>query len=170
MEISLTPKQERFCQEYVVDLNATQAAIRAGYSEESARVQASKLLTKLNIQERVRELQTKTTYKLNITRERIMAELQSIAFANPADYCEFNESGVSLKDSRELSREVLASIQEVSEVMNQHGGSRKVKQHDKLKALELIAKMGGFHHEKVEHTGTVRLADVVPMLDEDDDE
>ena len=54
ISIELTDKQDRFCYEYCIDFNATQAAIRAGYSENTARSIASTLLTKVNIQDKLR--------------------------------------------------------------------------------------------------------------------
>ena len=57
--MSLSPKQEMFCQEYLVDLNATQAAIRAGYSKKTANEQGTQLLVRLSIRERVQELMRK---------------------------------------------------------------------------------------------------------------
>lgn len=69
MKKKLTDKQERFCLEYVIDSNSTQAAIRAGYSKKTARTIASQLLTKLNIKARIEELQEKTAKKLELDRE-----------------------------------------------------------------------------------------------------
>lgn len=68
----LTPKQERFVQEYLVDLNATQAAIRAGYSEKTAREQASQLLSKLNIQDAVQAGKAARTQRLEITQDQVL--------------------------------------------------------------------------------------------------
>lgn len=76
--MALTDKQERFCLEYVIDYNATQAAIRSGYSEESARQQASRLLTKDDIKARVIELSNATADELGITRRRILTKLWDV--------------------------------------------------------------------------------------------
>lgn len=73
----LNKKQERFCLEYVIDCNGTQAAIRAGYSKKTANEQASRLLANVNIKARVEELQAKTTKKLEITREDILSRLNT---------------------------------------------------------------------------------------------
>lgn len=70
---NLTDKQKRFCKEYVIDLNATQAAIRAGYSENSAKEIASENLTKPNIQSFIEELQNTKSNELNITFEQLAA-------------------------------------------------------------------------------------------------
>jgi len=80
----LTKKQKRFCEEYLVDLNATQAYIRAGYSAKSnniARVESSKLLTKPNIQQKIAELQKEQSERTKISADNVINELQKIAFA-----------------------------------------------------------------------------------------
>jgi phage terminase small subunit len=74
----LTAKQQRFVEEYVIDLNATQAAIRAGYSERAAAEQGSRLLTYAKIKEKVAELQANTSQRLNITKETIINEYLEI--------------------------------------------------------------------------------------------
>jgi phage terminase small subunit len=73
----------RFCQEYVTDLNGEQAAIRAGYSPKTARFQASDLLTRPNVQEKLAELQAYRAKALEVTAERILAEWAKIAFTEP---------------------------------------------------------------------------------------
>lgn len=75
----LTPKQERFCREYVIDLNGTQAAIRAGYAPNTANEQSSQLLAKLNIQERIKELQEKVANKLEISQEWVARRFKEIS-------------------------------------------------------------------------------------------
>ena len=69
------PKYERFCREYVIDYNGTQAAIRSGYSEKSARQQASRLLSDPEILDRVRELQKEQVERLSITQDYVMLQL-----------------------------------------------------------------------------------------------
>ena len=68
-------KHERFCMEYVIDLNGTQAAIRAGYSEKTARVQASQLLTNPNILARVRELQQEQRERLVLNQDYVILQI-----------------------------------------------------------------------------------------------
>ena len=72
----LNPKQAQFCQEYVIDHNGTQAAIRAGYSVKSARVKASQLLTKVNIKHCIAEIKAKLAIKMGITQESIAREAE----------------------------------------------------------------------------------------------
>lgn len=75
----LNAKQEMFCKEYLIDLNATQAAIRAGYSERTARVTASKLLTKANILARVKELKEKRADELELDAYWVLKRLKDIS-------------------------------------------------------------------------------------------
>ncbi|MCC2250069.1 terminase small subunit [Virgibacillus sp. AGTR] len=75
----LTAKQELFCQEYIIDLNATQAAIRAGYSEKTARQTAARLLTKANISARVKELKDKRAEKLELDAYWVLKRLKEIS-------------------------------------------------------------------------------------------
>ena len=71
----LSPKRERFSQEYVIDLNATQAAIRAGYSAKTAKIQASRLLTNVNVQKRIAELKKGVSDKLEISHQDVLKKL-----------------------------------------------------------------------------------------------
>lgn len=80
--MKITKKQKLFIEEYLIDLNATQAAIRAGYSEKSARVHASKLLTNANIQECLSEKMNERSKNAEVNAEKVLNELSSIAFAD----------------------------------------------------------------------------------------
>lgn len=75
---NLTAKQEMFCREYLVDLNATQAAIRAGYSVDSANVQGSQNLAKASIQERVAELMSERTQRVTVTADYVLERAKMI--------------------------------------------------------------------------------------------
>lgn len=79
----LTEKQKRFCEEYLIDLNATQSYLRAGYkakSNEIARVESHKLLTKPNIQQYIEELRAEQSKRTEITADKVLEELGSVAF------------------------------------------------------------------------------------------
>lgn len=75
----LTAKQERFCQEYVIDSNGTQAAIRAGYSEKAAKEEGSRLLTNANIQNRLNELQKDVAARLGLTHQWVFERFKAIS-------------------------------------------------------------------------------------------
>lgn len=78
-EIGLTDKQERFCQEYLIDLNGTQAAIRSGYSEDTAKVIASENLTKPYIKERIKTLQEQIALRLEISQDWVLKRFKDIS-------------------------------------------------------------------------------------------
>lgn len=140
----LKGKQRAFVEEYFVDLNGTQAAIRAGYSVTSARDIACENLTKPHIAAAIDELMSA---RQGITRTRIVDELARIAFANAADFFDFDQRGVRLVDKGDLSRDQLAAIASVSQAT---GNTDKVelKLHDKMAALTLLAKVTGLARDK----------------------
>lgn len=143
MANKLTPKQRRFIDEYLIDLNATQAAIRAGYSEKTAYSIGVQLLKKLEIQAEIQKRRNRLQNKLEITQERVLQELAAIAFANGADYAKVVNSGllptVEMIPTEELPPEKLPAIAGIK--ANQYGV--EVKLHDKVKALELLGKYLG---------------------------
>ena len=79
--MSLTPKQQRFVEEYLVDLNATQAAIRAGYSETTARQQGCENLTKPNIQDAIAEAMQERSERTELSQDWVLSELQNVRAA-----------------------------------------------------------------------------------------
>lgn len=165
----LTPKQEAFCQQYIIDLNQTQAAIRAGYSEKTANQIACQLLTKLNIQARVNELKEKRSKRVEVDADWVLERLKQIAGADMSDVADWNASGVTFKDSAGLSEAAKASIQAIEESTNEHGGSLKIKQHDKLKALEMLGRHLKLFTDKVEHSGKFTLEDLAAGSKEKDE-
>ena len=152
----MNPKQKLFVQEYLKDLNGKQAAIRAGYSEKSAEVQASQLLSLPKVAQAVKSAMDKRAQKTEVTQERIINELKRIAFSGMKNVARWGPSGVDMKGSEELSEDDAASVQEVSETTNQHGGSLKIKQYDKVRALELLGKHLGMFTDRLEITESDR--------------
>ena len=84
--MTLNPKQEKFCLEYMVDMNGTQAAIRAGYSPKTANRIAAENLLKPDIRSRINELIVEASAKVGLTIERVLEELQLIAFQDISNY------------------------------------------------------------------------------------
>lgn len=151
MARKLTDKQAAFVAEYLVDLNATQAAIRAGYSERTAYRIGAELLHKTSVAEAIAAGQAQRAQRVEITADRVVAELAKIAFADPRDLMEWGPDGVKLKASADLTEEQAASVAEVSETTTKDGGSLKLKKHDKVKALELLGRHMGMFKDKVEN-------------------
>ena len=145
-ERKLTDKQKRFCEEYVIDLNGSQAAIRAGYTEKSARVTAAKMLTNANIEGYISQLKQKHSESTDISAERVLKEYASLGFANAADFYEPNGEA---KPINELTKEQSKAISKVvRKVVKTDNGTEittfSYQFHDKLKALENVAKHIGF--------------------------
>lgn len=115
----LNAKQQRFVAEYLVDLNATQAAIRAGYSEKTAKQIGSRLLTNVDIAAAAAEAKEKQAERLGITADRVLQELAVVGFSDVWNY-EADENGVlSLAENapKEASRAV-ASVKHKSRTVN----------------------------------------------------
>ena len=99
----LNEKQKQFCEEYIIDLNGTQAAIRAGYSEKTANRIASELLSKLDIQEYICELKNKRSERVRYSQDELMRDILEVKNrcmqANPVLDKEGNEMGIWKFDS-----------------------------------------------------------------------
>lgn len=144
----LTDKQKRFITEYLINFNATQAAVRAGYSQKTAPWIGAENLKKPQIQAEIQKQQEKTQTKLEITRERIVQELASIALANGADFAKVIRKGplseveveVEVTPTDEINPEKLPAIAGIKEGAN----GIEVKLHDKVRAIELLGKYLGY--------------------------
>ena len=166
----LTAKQERFCYEYCIDYNATQAAIRAGYSEDTARMIGYENLTKPYIKKRISEMQNNLAETAGISALRILKEHERIAFSNAG---QLRDGWISLKDFEQLPDSVKACIQEISTktIKRSIGNDSveeeyvKVKLYDKQKSLDSISRMLGFDAPvKQEITGKDG-KDLIPKID-----
>lgn len=146
----LTAKQQRFVEEYICDLNATQAAIRAGYSAKNADKIGSELLGKTRVREALQAVQAARSKRTEITADRVLEQLAKIAFADIKDVVKFGPHGVTIVDCEQVDGTILA---EISETRTEAGGSQKVKLNDRMKALELIGRHLGMYTDKLEHTG-----------------
>lgn len=90
----ITKKNEVFCEEYLIDLNATQAAIRAGYSPNAAGSIGSELLKKPEIRARIDQAMAERSKRTGINADRVLRELGRIAFLNPKDVIDLNTAEV----------------------------------------------------------------------------
>jgi phage terminase small subunit len=155
----LPPRQQRFVEEYLVDLNATQASIRAGYSKRTADVQGPRLLGNVRIAAEIQRLKEARAEKMGITAARVLEEVRRLALSDIR--CVFDENG-KLRAVADLSEEQAAAISSVEVVTSSipigHGeveieSTHKLKAWDKLRALELLAKHLGLLRDRVELTG-----------------
>lgn len=157
---------ERFCRAYIVDLNATNAAIAAGYGEKSAYKAGYRLSNNVQVKARIAELQKKQTDKLDVTAERVLGELAKMAFLDPRKF--FNEDG-SLKRVNELDDQTAASLAGIEhEKLFEHfgkgqakevGTTTKIKIADKGINLERLGRHLKLFTDKIEHSGLDGLAD-----------
>jgi phage terminase small subunit len=146
-EIKLTKKQEMFCRYYVSNgHNGTQAAISAGYSENSANEQAAQMLAKLSIQEFIKELEKPVLERLGIDENWVINKLKAFADADIADYFEIIGNSIQLKDFATLTPEQRSAIQEISETTN----GIKIKLVDKRACVVDLGKHQGMFKEQLE--------------------
>lgn len=139
---SIDDRQDKFCREYLIDFNATRAAIAAGYSAKTARSQASDLLTRPNVQAHIRSISEAALQLTGDPIVRIILELQMIAFGDIKDLAEWDRWSMKWKESKDLG-DKSKLIQEITETTTQFGGSRKIKLYDKLKAMEMLLRYYG---------------------------
>lgn len=145
----LTPQEEIFIAAYVERPNATRAAQKAGYANDSAHVQGHRLLNRDKISNEITRRMRKITAKYNVTPERITAELAKIGFSNMADYTSITDDGDIVNDFTGVDRDQMAAISEiqVEEYTEGRGdGARNVKRtkfklSDKRGALMDLAKL-----------------------------
>ena len=143
----LTEKQQRFVEEYLIDLNATQAAIRAGYSAKTADQQGSRMLANVKVQQAISVAMAERSKRTGINQDRVVLELARIAFVKMTDLV---DSHGRIKDG--ASEDDLACIESVKYKQSETGSSveREVKISPKLKALELLGKHLGMWNDKLD--------------------
>lgn len=161
--MKLTPKQIRFVDEYMVDFNATQAAIRAGYKAKTAHVIGAENLRKPKIAEEIARRQKDLQKRTEVSQDRVVKELARIAFANIADYLhvetqtrtkddgtEVTYQTVMFNETQELSADQRAALAVVKQSVN----GFELKLHDKIKALELLGRHIGMFNDKLSLSGS----------------
>lgn len=147
----LSEKQERFCQEYMVDFNGTRAAIAAGYSAESASVIAAENLVKPKIAVRLAQLKKEAAESFGVSKQQLIDELKKTAFFDIRTIYTDNNALKDVKDFDDNAAGAIAGI-EVDELFGfndegertKTGITTKVKTNSKLGAIERISKMLGF--------------------------
>lgn len=139
-------KQQRFCEEYVIDWNATRAAIAAGYSVKTAKQIATENLSKPYLREYIDEIQKDLSKLSGVTALRNILELKKIAYASMS---QFKDDWMTEKEFDSLSEEQLSCISDVQYQTKTTGGTTetivKFKLHDKQRAIENLNKMLGFN-------------------------
>jgi phage terminase small subunit len=160
---SLTPKQARFVEEYLVDLNATQAAIRAGYSAKTAYSQGQRLLKNVEVEAAIQKAQDARANRTEVTVDKVLKELATIGFSDIGTYFDMKDGTIVRRDWSDLPAGATGVIQEVTQ--EEHTGGRgrdtgktrrtKVRLYSKLDALEKIARHLGMFTEKIKLEGSL---------------
>ena len=146
----LTPKQARFVEEYLIDLNATQAAIRAGYSPETAQQTGSENLSKPVISSKISKAMAERSKRTGVNQDRIVLELAKIAFVNPGEVVD-TETATIREGATSDDTAAIQSVK-VKTIPTKDGGEgteREIRFNDKLKALELLGKHCGMWNDKL---------------------
>lgn len=150
----LTDKQEKFCYEYVLHLNAAKAAINAGYSENSAKEIGCENLTKPNIQARIRYMQDNLAETAQLSALRVLKEHEKIAYSSIAH---MHQTWIERKDFEELTDDQKACIKSIStKILKKNIGTKedpeivdveyvRIELYDKQKALDAINQMLGYN-------------------------
>ena len=168
----LRSKQAAFVEEYLIDFNGTQAAIRAGYSVKTARKTASENLTKPDIIDALALRRSEIAEANDVTPEKVAAEYVLMGFADIGDYVEWNPDGITLTPSSELAEGATRAVSEITEVRTKDGVTIKFKLHDKKGALDSLCRQMGWNapakvdatveghvtHEHIEETLEERIA------------
>ena len=172
--MTLNAKQERFCLEYLADLNATQAAIRAGYSAKTARQIGARLLANVDIAERFAQLASERNKRLKVDGDWVLRRLVELADVDLADL--FGDGGrlLDIDGLPDNAKRLLAGIEVTEEFAGkgsdreQIGYTKKIRLIDRLKVLELIGKhvkVSAFK-ENIHSTGDLSIT-VVSGIDAD---
>ena len=167
--MALTKKQKRFCEEYLIDLNATQAAIRAGYSTQTAYSIGDENLKKPEIKNAIDKALAERSKRTGVNADRVILELAKLAFLNPTDVINMDEATVK-GDANRDDTAAIASVK-VKRIPTDNGDivEREVKTYDKLKALELLGKHMGMFTDKFKIEGVIPVVIQDDMDDEDDE-
>jgi len=156
-EVTFTPKPARFVEEYLIDLNGRQAAIRAGYSSKTAEVQASRLLRNAKVQKALEEAMQARSKRTEITADRVVSELARIAFANMRDY--WPKKGETV-DLHKLDQDRTAAVEEIviDESVDSSGVLHRrihLKLRDKQRALDSLARHLGMFIDRHVAEGSI---------------
>ncbi|MCL5292551.1 MAG: terminase small subunit [Actinobacteria bacterium] len=160
----LTPKQTSFAEEYLIDLNATQAAIRAGYSPKSAEAEASRQLRNVKVKAAVANAIAERSKRTGVSQDRIILELAKIALVNAIDVINMDEATIRGDANREDTA-AIASVKVKIIPTGKDGAiiEREVKVYDKIRALELLGKhLGMFKDDRPLGNVNIQIIDNIP--------
>lgn len=157
----LSPMQSLFAKEYIIDLNATRAAIRAGYSHKAASEQGYELLKNPKIQEVIQQHMDQRAKRTEVTADMVLQRIWDIVSVDLKDAYDDQGQLLRVPEMPEGVRKALVGI-EVSEDYSEGvniGRTSKVKFNDRLKAIELYGRHLKLFTDKLEHSGEIGLAE-----------
>lgn len=144
----MTERQKRFVAEYLIDLNATQAAIRAGYSVKTAGSIGDENLKKPEINSAIAKEMAKRSKRTGVNQDRVVLELAKIAFVNASDVIDADTATVKDDATADDTAAIQSIKVKVFPTKDGEGVEREIKLGDKLKALELLGKHFGMWNDK----------------------
>lgn len=160
--MKLPPKQVRFAEEYIKDLNGTQAATRAGYSQRTANEQAARLLANVSVQQYVRKLLEERSQKVKIDAAYVLTRLGEIDQMDALDILADDGSVKPIAEWPKIWRQMISGL-DVMEIAQGDEETRiavvkKIKWPDKIRNLELIGRHVGVQafKDRVEHSGSIK--------------
>ena len=153
----LTDRQRKFVNEYLVDLNATQAAIRAGFAEKTANRAASRLLSNVVIQSEIQKRMKDREKRTEITQDRVLRELAAIGFYDITDFLSVRDGNLCVKDTSEISKSKIPAISRIK--ATQFG--LDIIFNDKVRALEKIGEHLGMWKDNSVNTDALERLDAI---------
>lgn len=160
--MALTPKQATFVREYLIDMNATQAAIRAGYSVKTAHVIGDETLKKPVVAEMIAQAQAERAKRTEITADRVLKEFAKLGFSDVRRI--FSVDTGELQNVTDMDDETAAAVQSVEVITRRIPGDEKHVEHvhkiklaDKIGALTQIGRHLGMFTDRVEHGGSLNV-------------
>lgn len=174
----LTPKQTKFCEEYLIDFNGTQAAIRAGYSAKTAHEQAAQLLAKLSIQALIQELRQSQQERTQVTADSVVEKLWNIASFELNQVGNFDGEKMTFKpesDWAESARTAVSSVKQTTTTRTLKSGEEvrtdtiELKIEPKLPALDSLAKHLGLFGDFNAAIATLKTYGIVITRDENNE-
>jgi len=143
-------RYEIFCREYLIDFNATRAAREAGYSKKTAQMQGSRLLSKVIIQEKIKEAADERIARIELTAENVLEELRKIGFVKSTDVCKKTDGLIEFRKPNDLDDDIARAI---SSIKYDKDKGIEYRFHNKEKALELLGRSFGLFTDNVNLKG-----------------
>lgn len=170
----LTEKQQRFVEEYLIDLNATQAAIRAGYKPSSARQVGTENMSKPSIRACIDQAIAERSKRTGINQDRVIRELARLAFVNASDVIDMDEAYIKCNASEDDTAAIASVKVKTIPTKEGDGVEREIRLNDKLKALELLGKHLGMFKDNININANVsstkKLDAILEQLGDDGNE